>query len=409
MTSVGHNELTADQLHVAFRWVQEGDPGGGTDHPGHYWVKLSTGEIKRRKDDDSGWTLLGGSAGGVTAADFTAKGDLLAGTGSGAYTHLGVGTDGFFVRAHSAAGTGLQYYDHEGAADPHPNYALDTDLADYQLKSTLTAKGDLYVATASGVIARLPVGTNGDVLTADSGATPGVSWQAGGGGGGVTNLRTTYASRPAAGTAGRLWVATDSLLNAFDDGAAWHEYYGSSPVKATNGFPSTWVNQGTATSDVTKGGLFVYAPVAGGANARLLVKTAPTAPYTITIGVIPQVFDVNFHEMGLILRDSGSGKFVSLLTSVGVFAQGSKWTDPNTFNSSYFSIPNHIVEHIYWLRITDDATNRIYSISTNGIFFTPLFSVGHTDFLTPDQVGVYVDCNNATYDAAAYFVSWDEA
>ena len=43
-------------------------------------------------------------------------------------------------------------------------------------KSTATAKGDLLVATASGVIARQGVGTNGQVLTADSTVTNGIKW-----------------------------------------------------------------------------------------------------------------------------------------------------------------------------------------------------------------------------------------
>jgi len=43
-------------------------------------------------------------------------------------------------------------------------------------KSTATAKGDLLVATASGVIARQGVGTNGQVLTADSTVTNGLKW-----------------------------------------------------------------------------------------------------------------------------------------------------------------------------------------------------------------------------------------
>lgn len=43
-------------------------------------------------------------------------------------------------------------------------------------KSDLTTKGDTFARTASA-ITRVPVGTNGQVLTADSTATPGVSWQ----------------------------------------------------------------------------------------------------------------------------------------------------------------------------------------------------------------------------------------
>jgi hypothetical protein len=47
-------------------------------------------------------------------------------------------------------------------------------------KSTYTTKGDLVAATAASTISRLGVGTNGQVLTADSTAATGMKWAAGG-------------------------------------------------------------------------------------------------------------------------------------------------------------------------------------------------------------------------------------
>jgi hypothetical protein len=44
--------------------------------------------------------------------------------------------------------------------------------------STLTAKGDMYVATASGVVTNIAAGTNDYVLTADSTQAKGIKWAA---------------------------------------------------------------------------------------------------------------------------------------------------------------------------------------------------------------------------------------
>ena len=52
------------------------------------------------------------------------------------------------------------------------------------LTSIVDAKGDLLVGTAPDTLARLPVGSNGQVLTADSAQTTGVKW--------ATTITTLY-------------------------------------------------------------------------------------------------------------------------------------------------------------------------------------------------------------------------
>lgn len=56
-------------------------------------------------------------------------------------------------------------------------------------KSLIDAKGDLIVGSAADTVARLAVGTNNHVLTADSSATNGVKWAAAAAGG-MTSLAT---------------------------------------------------------------------------------------------------------------------------------------------------------------------------------------------------------------------------
>lgn len=56
--------------------------------------------------------------------------------------------------------------------------AIQTQLDARQSRSTLTTKGDIYAATASATVARLPVGSNTFVLTADSAEATGLKWAA---------------------------------------------------------------------------------------------------------------------------------------------------------------------------------------------------------------------------------------
>jgi hypothetical protein len=53
---------------------------------------------------------------------------------------------------------------------------IQTQLDSKQSRSTLTTKGDIYVATASATVTRLGKGTDGQFLKADSVATEGLSW-----------------------------------------------------------------------------------------------------------------------------------------------------------------------------------------------------------------------------------------
>ena len=89
----------------------------------------------------------------------TAKGDLLAGTASGAISRVAVGANNTALVADSTVSTGVSY-----KAVP--------------LSSSLTTKGDIYVASAASTPVRQGVGADGYVLTADSTQTNGIKWAA---------------------------------------------------------------------------------------------------------------------------------------------------------------------------------------------------------------------------------------
>lgn len=121
----------------------------------------------------------GGSGDGIPLSTVTAKGDIIAATGNGAVDNLAVGTNDFVLTAASGETTGLKW-----AAIP----------SSYVPLSTVTAKGDLILASGSGAVANLAVGTNTYVLTADSTATNGVKWAASSSGATITPSALTDGS-----------------------------------------------------------------------------------------------------------------------------------------------------------------------------------------------------------------------
>lgn len=113
----------------------------------------------------------------------------------------------------------------DGGADEISIAGLSGQPADTVNKAIVDAKGDLIVATAADTPARLAVGMDGQVLTADSGETAGVKWAAAGGGGSPSGsaggvLDGTYPNPGlAASVAGAGLAESSDVLSVNVDGA----------------------------------------------------------------------------------------------------------------------------------------------------------------------------------------------
>lgn len=123
-----------------------------------------------------GTGALQAAAGNHTHADVPTTRQVIAGTGL-----TGGGALSADVTLAVAYGTGA------GTAAQ----GNDSRITGALQASVATTKGDLLVATASATIARLGVGTDGQVLTADSTQASGVKWAAAAGGGGADATTTS--------------------------------------------------------------------------------------------------------------------------------------------------------------------------------------------------------------------------
>lgn len=235
-------------------------------------------------------------------------------------------------------------------------------------------------------------------------------------------LTGTQAARPAASWNGRIYHASDGFSVQRDTGSVWTPFGPSLPLYDPTIPAFAFTNQGTATSSSTSGAVILTAPSTANDQLRILDVAAPGAPYTITVGFLPNLLFANFLAAGLCLRDSVGGGVVTFdmvartaFFSTGFTMAASKWTSPTVFSAEYVltgspqpAAPWQIGP-LMWLQVHDDNTNRIFSASNDGVTFVPLFSVARTDFITPNRVGIYVNPNGngvVAVAASMTLISW---
>lgn len=141
-----------------------GSPASGTFAKGDYviaqdgniWICTVAGS-------PGTWTSVSGGGSFIPLSTVTTKGDLIAATGSAAVTRVPVGANNTVLVADSTQIAGVKW-------------ANVTSLSSIATDPIWTAKGQLAVATGSAAAVALPVGSDGQLLVADSTQTDGVKW-----------------------------------------------------------------------------------------------------------------------------------------------------------------------------------------------------------------------------------------
>lgn len=229
-----------------------------------------------------------------------------------------------------------------------------------------------------------------------------------------TNGLGTYANRPSSGMrTGQTYHCTDSPYSSIYDGSGWKDWFHGYPVTmppAVSGL--TWINQGGASADDTKGGIAIYAPATGSTSLRCLVKSK-TGNYTFTIGQVQMGRMNNFLLTGLILRESGSGKIVKFGTwsnnppGLGV----EYFTNATTFSSAPKEEDQFYQLETSFFQVVKDNTNWTFNFSKDGQHFAQFYQVAVASLfsgMVPDQIGVCVDDENSR-DQYVWFFHWGEA
>lgn len=227
----------------------------------------------------------------------------------------------------------------------------------------------------------------------------------------VGSVSAAYGSRPAAGVSGRLFLPSNGFAVDRDTGSAWAPWGPLFPFTAPVDGDFAWINQGGASVSVANGGIFMSVPADASRNFRIRKKAAPSAPYTITAWFVVTVIP-NTTNASLLFgfRQSSDGKLANFAVVPATIAS-QKNTDHSNFSANYSTAAynSEYTLRLICLRIADDNTNRILSLSNDGQNFLPFHSVGRTDFLTANEVFWGGDAESASAAMGIALLSWKEA
>jgi len=174
----------------------------------------------------------------------------------------------------------------------------------------------------------------------------------------------------------------------------------------------TAVNQGPATININNGQIFLGTPALGGKNARLVVKTTPATPYMVETFFIPFMMAANNNKVGLVIRDSGSGRF----NAFEFVYNNALCLALHQYNSFFGDngvpyITNMLGSYTssgMWVRLGDNGTTQSLDLSPDGTHWVNFFTTDRSFVNNPDQIGFFVDAENGSFGCQLALLSWKE-
>ncbi len=179
----------------------------------------------------------------------------------------------------------------------------------------------------------------------------------------------------------------------------------------------SWRNQGGATINTTVG-VFLQAPAASGDNFRIREK-AVSGNHTVIAAFIPSIAlslagaaggnsgcGIGWNDgTKLVVMNFVASSITTAISSIQVY----KYTNVTTGSAQYTAL-NWLpgVGGMIWMKIQDNGTNRICSVSNDSVNWIQVHSVGRTDFLTPSNIMYFANANNSAWPASMTLLHWTQ-
>jgi hypothetical protein len=240
----------------------------------------------------------------------------------------------------------------------------------------------------------------------------------GGGGGGADMIVTASLPAPGAADTTSLYRLTVDNKLYYTDGVTWYCQGIGQPFVAPVSSQFAWFNQGTSTETAVNGGLLFTAPATTGVSNRMRVQAIPVAPYRIIASMLLNLGSISgtYNPVGGLFISDGVNvttskiirfvNFESQATS-GIRTTVSKLTNSTNFSAHYADQPNPaMLQQPLWLMIQDDATNRSFSLSQDGVNWISIFSGLNNDFLVGTHCGYCLETGNTVRAASMNLISY---
>ncbi|HEX4144724.1 MAG TPA: hypothetical protein VHY91_14555 [Pirellulales bacterium] len=164
----------------------------------------------------------------------------------------------------------------------------------------------------------------------------------------------------------------------------------------------TAVNNSTATlTDQTIGAtssVLLSVPGNNGETWQLWKRPVPATPYSVVVAMMPLLDPFSgsgLNRFGLGFLDSTGDNFSALIfKGIGLEPELQVLSNlggilANVTTAADFSLPP-----IVWMKISDDSTNRSYSISADGVNWLLVKSEASTESFAPASVMLFLDSNS---------------
>jgi len=291
--------------------------------------------------------------------------------------------------------------------DASGNIADSGVLASSLLSNPMTTKGDIIVAATGGTPARLAVGTNGQVLTANSAATNGEDWEA------PIALTTTGTSGAATLTPGNPYTLNVPQYSGGGGGpnkvVVW-----TSPSAAS----FAWINQGTASQTTNAdNSITLTGPVSNGDVMRAFAVSVPGATpwdqyaaFSFYLG--HNSGSPNFGgNGGMMLYDGtkATAFYWSCFPSNNTLVVG-RWTNVSTFSARVYAQTDLLIGPYSFMRIGNDGTNLKFYVSNDGFNWQSVYSELVGAFMgTLTKIGFFCYSDSSAPNPQAQLLSWSTA